>query len=79
MLPGTACFNNTSEVHINIISQSGFVLLPAASDISTSHHFKFCTTCFPPSEKALSIFLGFELFYTLKLPILFPNCHCLQA
>ena len=76
MLPEIACFNNTSEVHVNIINQfimqryltqAGFVLLSAASDITTSHQFNFCTTCFPPSEIALSIFLGSDLFYILKL------------
>lgn len=78
ILPGIACFNDMSEVHVNNISQfimqryltqAGFVLMSAASDKTTSHQFNFCTTCFLPSEKALSIFLGSDLFYILKLTI----------
>lgn len=67
------------EAHVNTISQfllqhclaqAGFVLLSEASETASSHQFNFCTLlCFLPSEKALSIFLGSNLFCISKLTI----------
>lgn len=65
-----AYVNTISQFLLQCLAQVEFVLLSAASDIATSHQFNDCTMlCFLPSEKALSVFLGSDLFYIAKLTV----------